>query len=73
MTDKKLEFLLNLIDRDGERDGYTKEELEKSHLGLFTKLTKSKRIMRMVKLAYYKGMKKGVKMVKELETPITFR
>lgn len=73
MTDKKLEYLLELITKDGMRDGYTREELEKSHLSLFMVLTKSKRIMRMIKLAYYKGMKKGVKMVKESETPITLR
>lgn len=49
---------------------FTDEELESLYLDKLSHQTKSKRIMRMITLAYYLGKLKGIKEVDEGKTPI---
>lgn len=52
---------------------FTDEELETPYLNKLSKKTKSKRIMRMIVLAYYLGKLKGIQEVDEGKTTIVLR
>lgn len=53
-----------------DRNKFTDEELERPYLDRLSKQTKSRRIMRMIELAYTLGKLKGIKEVDEGKTPI---
>jgi hypothetical protein len=52
---------------------FTDEELERPNLCKLSKQTNSKRIMKMITLAYYLGKLKGIQEVDEGKTPIVLR
>ncbi|MDV3426691.1 MAG: hypothetical protein LIR50_05810 [Bacillota bacterium] len=54
-------------------DGFTEEELEKHYLDKLSHQTKSSRIMRMIRLAYYLGWLRGIYYCDEGHTKITMR
>ena len=58
---------------DAKRHGFTDEELQNPYLDKLSHQTKSKRIYRMVELAYWLGKLKGISEIDEGFTPITFR
>jgi len=68
----KYERILNRVKEYATKDGYTEEELEYPYLDKLSHQTKSPKIMRMVKLAYYLGWMRGIKYYDEmLNTKIT--
>jgi hypothetical protein len=72
MTDERYERYIKRIKRDAmERDKFTEEQMESKYLDGFDKMTTSPRIMRLVTLAYYRGMMRGVDMVKQGEQIVT--
>jgi hypothetical protein len=68
LTDEKYERYIKRIKRYAHK--FTEEEMKSTYLDGFGKMTNSPRIMRLVTLAYYRGMMRGVGMVKEGETPV---
>lgn len=52
---------------------FTEEELEVLYLNKLSKQTKSRRILRMISLAYTLGKLKGIQAVDEGKTPVTLR
>lgn len=56
---------------DAKRDGFTDEELESPYLDKLSHQTRSPRIYRMIKLAYYLGRLRGISEIDEGLTPIT--
>ncbi|MGL4729997.1 MAG: hypothetical protein ACRCW0_00250 [Clostridium sp.] len=55
------------------KEKFTEEELEHLYLDKLSKQTKSKRIYRMISLAYTLGKLKGIQTVDEGKTPVTLR
>jgi len=74
-NDEKIKLHYNRVLKDAKRDRYnfTDEELEHPYLDKLSHQTKSRRIMRMVTLAYYLGKLKGVREVDEGKTPVVMR
>lgn len=56
---------------DAKRRGFSDEELANPYLDKLSHQTRSRRIYRMIELAYYLGKLKGVAEVDEGHTPIT--
>lgn len=56
-----------------DRWNFTDEELEKPYLNKLSKQTKSRRILRMISLAYTLGKLKGIQEVDEGKTPVVLR
>lgn len=74
-NDEKLKRHYNRTLEDAKRDRYnfTDDELEYPYLDKLSHQTKSRRIMRMVTLAYYLGKLKGIREVDEGKTPVVLR
>lgn len=72
-NDDQLKRQYNQIKADAKRDGFTDDELEHHYLDKLSHQTKSHRIMRMIRLAYYLGWLRGIAHVDEGKTPITLR
>lgn len=72
-NDERLEkhYNRNLRWAKEDRCKFTDEELESPYLDKLSRQTKSKRIMRMITLAYHLGKLKGIKEIDEGKTPIT--
>ncbi len=69
---ERYEKAYNRIKEDALSDGFTLEELEKPYLDKLSHQTKSNRIYRMIRLAYYLGWLRGIKHCDELfNTKIT--
>lgn len=56
-----------------KRDGFSDEDLSHHYLDKLNRQTKSARIKRMIKLAYYLGWLRGIASVDMGKTPITLR
>jgi hypothetical protein len=56
-----------------KQDGFTDEELESPYLDKLSHQTKSKRTMRMIRLAYTLGELRGVAKIDEGKTPIALQ
>lgn len=56
-----------------EHWGFTDNELDNPYLSKLNKQTKSKRILRMISLAYTLGKLKGIQEIDESKTPIVFK
>ena len=69
VTNQALEY----VKEYATRDNFTEEELGNYTLDGFDKLTSSRRILRLVKLAYYRGMGRGIKIINEMGAEITLR
>lgn len=69
------EKIKRVFDREMQyaKEEFTDEELEVLYLNKLSKQTKSKRIYHMISLAYTLGKLKGIQIVDEGKTPITFR
>lgn len=74
-NDEKLKRHYDRTLKQAKEDGwkFTDEELETPYLNKLSKKTKSKRIMRMIVLAYYLGKLKGIQEVDEGKTTIVLR
>ncbi|AOQ24614.1 hypothetical protein MTAT_19570 [Moorella thermoacetica] len=59
------------VQRDAMEAGYTLEDLERPYIDRLSKQTKSKRILRMVRLAYWLGWLRGIKFCDEMFTQVT--
>jgi len=64
---------LEYIKEYATRDNFTEEELGNFTLDGFDKLTSSRRMLRLIKLAYYRGMCRGTRIIKEMGVEITLR
>lgn len=51
--------------------GFTREEIEEPYLSKLSHQTKSKRILRMISLAYYLGWLRGIRCVDNGYTEVT--
>ena len=70
----RYEKIYNRIKEDFIRTGFTEEELSHPYLDKLSKQTKSTRIMRMIRLAYYLGWLRGIRYCDEmLNTKIELR
>ena len=58
---EKHEKFYNRIKCEALRNGFTQEELERCDLSRLNRQTKSKRILHMIRLAYYLGQLRGIK------------
>lgn len=67
---KTTNYGIDLIKKYALEDGFTENEIENCTLDGFDKMTQSKRIKRLIKLAYYKGWIRGVKTSEELHSHI---
>lgn len=59
------------IEEDAKRDGFTEDEIASPYLDKLSHQTGSRRIYRMIKLAYYLGKLKGISEADEGFTPVT--
>jgi hypothetical protein len=59
----------NNILESAEKDGFFRDEITRNLDG-FDKLTKSPRIMRLIRMAYWRGCRRGVDMVRQANMPI---
>ena len=75
MTEEKYDRYIKRIKRDAmeSKFGYkfTEEEMNSNYFDGFDKMTTSVKTMRMITLAYYRGMMRGVDMVKQGEQTVT--
>lgn len=55
------------------KEEFTEIELKSLYLDELSKLTKSGRILHMIKLAYTLGKLKGIMIVDEMKTPVKLR
>lgn len=71
-NDEKIKRHYERVLKDAKRDrcNFTDEELEHPYLDKLSHQTKSRRIMRMITLAYYLGKLKGIQEIDEGKTPI---
>lgn len=72
-NDLKLEKHFNRIKQDAVKDGFIEEELSHIYLDKISKQTKSARIMRLIRWAYWLGKLRGIDSVDQGKTPITIR
>lgn len=70
MTPGRYERLLAWVERDAARAGISREDLGNWSLDGFHRWTRSQRILRLVRIAYYRGWGRGIRDVREGETPI---
>lgn len=59
----------NSILDSAETDGFSRNEITKNMDGI-GKLTKSPRIIRLIRMAYWRGCRRGVDMVRQANTPV---
>lgn len=59
------------VENDAKWRGFTEDELRSPYLDKLSHQTKSKRIYRMIELAYYLGKLKGIDEADEGFTPVT--
>lgn len=72
--DKRYQIMYEDIKQDAVKDGFSLEDLDKHYLDKLSKQTKSKRIIRMIRLAYWLGWLRGIKHCDEmLNSKITTR
>jgi hypothetical protein len=73
-NDERYQKMYENIKRDAMKEGYSEEDLEKPYLDKLSKQTKSVRIMKMIRLAYWLGWLRGIKFCDEmLNAKITLR
>lgn len=72
-NEQKYREMYERIKQDALREGYSEKELEKPYLDQLSKQTKSQRIMKMIRLAYWLGWLRGIKYCDEMHTPISVR
>ncbi len=70
-NDEQLKKHYERTKEHAKRDNFTEDELERPYLDELSHQTKSHRIIRMIKLAYYLGKMKGIREVDEGKTLIT--
>ncbi|WCK57119.1 hypothetical protein PP175_28430 (plasmid) [Aneurinibacillus sp. Ricciae_BoGa-3] len=76
MNEEAFRKHIERIKRDGRERGLTEEELSKPTLdGMFGKgkMTNSAKAIHIAEVAYFRGIMKGVRMVREADTPIVLR
>lgn len=71
--DKANESVMNWVERMMKEEGFSDEDIKPCTLDGFDKMTHSKRIMKMVRLAYYRSWKRGIKTSEEAHMPIVLR
>jgi hypothetical protein len=59
------------VEEQAKRDGFTDDEIASPYLDKLSHQTKSLRIYRMIRLAYYLGKLKGISEVDEGLTPVS--
>ena len=64
--DKRYEEMYGRLKQDALNEGFSEEDLEKCYLDKLSKQTKSPRIAKMIKLAYYLGWLRGIKYCDEM-------
>lgn len=70
-NDEKLLKQYERIKEYAKGEGFSDEDLERHYLDKLNKSTSSKRIKRLIRLAYYLGWMRGIAYVDEMKTPIT--
>lgn len=70
-NDEAIHRQFERVKQDARDDGFNDEELSTLYLDGFTKLTKSGRILRLIRLAYWRGYLRGIRHVDEGKTPIS--
>lgn len=73
-NDVRLKRQYEWVKEDAKRaDGFADDELASHYLDKLSHQTKSRRIMRMIRLAYTLGWLRGIAYVDEGKTPIALR
>lgn len=70
-NDDKLRRMYDQIRERAIKDGIPNEEMSTHYLDRLSHQTKSPRIIRMIRIAYYLGWLRGIAYVDEMQTPVT--
>jgi hypothetical protein len=72
-NDPLLQKFYQKMKLDADAEGFTEEELSSHWLDKISKQTKSRRIDRLIRWAYYLGCMRGIDFVDEMKTRVSLR